>query len=266
MSYDNEYNRKLVDQVKALNNRFIENGDLEDAGMGSGLSGGFLGALASAVLPSIIGKIFGNGSSGGCMNCSCGKGMSGAGMQAEYRDLEGSGKGVMLYQKQKEDTCGMGSSGGSGFAAGTQMDTGFDKTKGIEGSGFISDLNIPIVSGLAGMFGLGASGGKKRGRKSKMASGMEGKGKSGGVRVRGKKINTDTVTFAPKATDLDSKNNKVVEKAVMPSSSMSGMGKSGGRKPTAWSQLVKDVLQKNKELKGVKAAIEYIKKNNLYKK
>jgi hypothetical protein len=165
----------------------------------------------------------------------------------------------MLYQKQKEDTCGMGTSGGSGFAEGTYRDTGFDKVKGVQGSGFISDLGIPVVSGLAGMFGLGQSGGKKRGRKSKMAEGLKGKGKSGGV--RGKKINTDTATFAPAGKVKEPV--KVVEKSVMPGASMSGMGK---RQPSKWALLVKDVLQKNKDLKGVKAAIEYIKKNNLYKK
>jgi hypothetical protein len=109
------------------------------------------------------------------------------------------------------------------------------------------------------MFGLGQSGGKKRGRKSKMAEGLKGKGKSGGV--RGKKINTDTATFAPAGKVKEPV--KVVEKSVMPGASMSGMGK---RQPSKWALLVKDVLQKNKDLKGVKAAIEYIKKNNLYKK
>jgi len=55
--------------------------------------------------------------------------------------------------------------GGSGFASGTQMDTGVGQTKGavgkgrkkkvIEGAGLISGLNIPVISNIAGMFGLG---------------------------------------------------------------------------------------------------------------
>ena len=59
--------------------------------------------------------------------------------------------------------------GGNGFAAGTHMDTGVGmtmgavgkgrsggkKAKAMEGAGILSDLGIPIVSNIAGMFGLG---------------------------------------------------------------------------------------------------------------
>lgn len=62
--------------------------------------------------------------------------------------------------------------GGNGFAAGTHMDTGVGATMGavgkgrsggrkkkadkaMEGKGFLSDLGIPVVSNIAGMFGLG---------------------------------------------------------------------------------------------------------------
>ena len=62
--------------------------------------------------------------------------------------------------------------GGNGFAAGTHMDTGVGATMGavgngrsggrkkkadkaLEGKGFLSDLGIPVVSNIAGMFGLG---------------------------------------------------------------------------------------------------------------
>jgi hypothetical protein len=62
--------------------------------------------------------------------------------------------------------------GGNGFAAGTHMDTGVGVTMGaigkgrsggrkkkadkaMEGKGFLSDLGIPVVSNIAGMFGLG---------------------------------------------------------------------------------------------------------------
>ena len=107
------------------------------------------------------------------------------------------------------DMIGEGMSGGSGFAQDTFMDTGYNgygKSGGVKryrkhalaGSGFISDLGIPVISGLAGMFGLGKSGGGKsggsccgdpmcRGCDRKMGCGKSGAGKSGG-RKKGRGI------------------------------------------------------------------------------
>jgi vacuolar-type H+-ATPase subunit H len=76
---------------------------------------------------------------------------------------------------------GEGMTGGSGFAQDSFMDTGYSgygksggvkryRKKTMSGNGFISSLGIPVISGLAGMFGLGKSGG-----------GKSGGGKSGGA-------------------------------------------------------------------------------------
>jgi len=88
---------------------------------------------------------------------------------------------------------GEGMSGGSGFGGTTFMDTGYTgygKSGGVKryrkhtGSGFISDLGIPVISGLAGMFGLGKSGGGYDSDSSSCSSGSShprmGRGKSGG--------------------------------------------------------------------------------------
>jgi vacuolar-type H+-ATPase subunit H len=87
---------------------------------------------------------------------------------------------------------GEGMIGGSGFAEDTFMDTGYTgygksggvkryRKKTMSGNGFISDLGIPVISGLAGMFGLGKSGGGKSGGSCCGDSECMGCGKSGGA-------------------------------------------------------------------------------------
>ena len=79
--------------------------------------------------------------------------------------------------------------------------------------------------------GSGVSGGKKRGRPKKVI--INGEGVSGGCECK------DTKT---------------------------GKGVSGGKRQLSpWIQLVNKTM-KEQNLKGVKQAIEYIKKNDLYKK
>jgi len=96
---------------------------------------------------------------------------------------------------------GEGMTGGSGFAEDSFMDTGYTgygksggvkryRKKTMSGNGFISDLGIPVISGLAGMFGLGKSGGSCCGKSSCMGCGKSGgsyTGYAGNVPISGGK-------------------------------------------------------------------------------
>jgi len=185
MPYDNEYNRMVADDIMTLNRKYVEH----DKKMGEGLSGGFLGALAGMVLPSVISgiskSIFGGGMSAG--------GMSGAGEEMEaatydYGDASKTGGAKM-----------------SGYASGTFRDTGFDKVIGagmsagvkvykrrgrprktggaklglpssIVGGALIPKENLPSssMSGGAMSIGCGRSGAGRSG------AGRSGAGRSGG--------------------------------------------------------------------------------------
>ena len=179
--YNNELGRRLSNQINDMNRKAVRHSNMELEG--EGMTGGFLGTLASALLPSVVGslgKMLGLGMSGGAQ-CMCDD-MEGGAILNKLREkmmMEGYGKGSAEYKKMDESKFGCGTSGGaSGMAEGTHMDTGFDKTDGaVEGGGFISDLGIPVVSGLAGMFGLG----NKKGMNPK-GKGKTGAGKSGGAR------------------------------------------------------------------------------------
>ena len=79
MPYDNDYNQRLAGDINSLNRKYILNEDitLSHPAMarfsGSGnqkLEGGFLGALAGAVLPMVLNSIMGKGQSGGG-KCKC---------------------------------------------------------------------------------------------------------------------------------------------------------------------------------------------------
>lgn len=178
MPYDNEYNKNVSNEIDAMNRKFLlnEKMTLDPKSMVNSegkLSGGFLGALAGAVLPMLLGKLMGNGYSGGKCECDShsesdkeegeegeeekeGKGMSGGAMYNTMRDkLEGTGKASKKYKKQSEDkyNCGMGMAGGSAFGVGvgSVRDTGEGET-----------------------YGQNLMPAKKRGRKSKMGSGVSG--------------------------------------------------------------------------------------------
>ncbi len=204
MPYDNDYNQKLSNDINSLNRNYVLNEDvtLSHPAMarfsGSGdqkLEGGFLGALAGAVLPMILNSLSGKGK---MKDCECesieslesedmnkeekeGKGMSGGAIYNKMRDkMEGMGKASKDYKKQSEDKymCGLGMSGGSAFGAekGSVRDTG---------EGVTVPKNISV------------SGGKKRGRKSKMGSGL-----SGGV-LTAKRIDELLTKLSTEVTDLD---------------------------------------------------------------
>jgi hypothetical protein len=134
----------VADDIMKLNKKYI---DHEKSMEGSGLSGGFLGALAGMILPQIIGsvagKLFGNGMSGGAgcaecpddvADCVCG--------DANKEELEGRG---------------YGSTGG--FAEGTMMDTGFDRTIGAGMSAGVKKYKKRKSTAGCGCSGGGISGG-----------------------------------------------------------------------------------------------------------
>jgi hypothetical protein len=328
MPYLNEYNEKLANDINALNREYVLNESVtldprSQAGFtgGAKLSGGFLGAIASALLPSllpmVLGKLTGQGklkiehyASDSDSECENKKGGS---MYNSMRDnLEGSGMASKDYKHQSEDkyNCGMGRSGGSayGLGEGSLRDTGEGVTDsqllqlgegkkkrgrkskmgtGKSGGGIISNMGIPVISGLAGLFGLGRSGGKKMLSKTQDVPLSYGSTvpKSGGALGSKKKVNTFEPKIlaqtAPTSTKAVSPVG-VVDKALNIGSNMSGMGKKRGRKSkmegnsdkmcgsakksNPWMQLMAKVRKEHPELKGVKAVIAYIKQHNLYKK
>lgn len=228
--YNNELGRKLSNQINDMNRKAVRHSNMELEG--EGMTGGFLGTLASALLPSVVGslgKMLGLGMSGGAQ-CMCDD-MEGGAILNKLREkmmMEGYGKGSAEYKKMDESKFGCGTSGGaSGMAKGTHMDTGFDKTDGaVEGGGFLSDLNIPVVSNLFGMIGLGEKNGKRRGRKSKMGIGITG----GMIKRQPLKMGDAELSKALIQTAQNiptgKPEQKVVERAVMKGSDMSGFGKS----------------------------------------
>lgn len=121
MPYDNEYNRQIANDIMNLNQKYINHGKLT----GQGMSGGFLGTLAGMVLPSVISGI----------SSLLGKGMESATFQmgdARQADKAPDERGEVVE--------GDGYSGGAlgataGFAKGTHMDTGFERTIGAGRSG-----------------------------------------------------------------------------------------------------------------------------------
>lgn len=225
--YNNAMGEELSNKIKNMEKKQVmyDNREWE----GDGLTGGFLGSLVSAILPSVVGsvgKIFGLGKMSGGAECNC---MEGGAILNKMRDemlLNGYGKGVKDYKNVDESQYGCGYSGGSGTVEGSFRDTGYEKVEGIkpdiEGSGFLSDLGIPIVSNLAGMFGLGQTGGKRRGRKSKMRGGM----------IRREPVFPSNKSFdempliqtarSQPQGEQNQPEQKVVERSVMQSSAMSG--------------------------------------------
>jgi len=185
---------------------------------------------------------------------------------------EGLGKGAKLYKKQDEAEY----TGGSGYAEGTFRDTGFEKVKGaegdLEGAGFIGDLGLPIVSGLANIFGLGKpeeleGGGFIGDLGIPVVSGLAnifGLGKSeelqGGMIRREPIYNPQVNKEQPleqfaKAIRTQPEQ-KVVEKSVMKSSTLSGFGK---RDNTFLMKLKQKKLDGKKFTKAEVARLEKMK-------
>ena len=226
----------------------------------------------------------------------------GGAMYNSMRDkLEGQGKASKEYKHQSEDkyACGMGKSGGSAFGVGqgSVRDTGEGVTDGKNlGLGKKRGRKSKMGAGLAG---AGGSGGKKRGRKSKMegagiisdlgiplisnVAGLFGLGHSGGSRsdpLRPEKFYPKVLAQTAPNADKSVPPAGLVDRVQNIGSNMSGMGKKrggkkaskkvspkkGGKKANPWMELMAKVRKEHPELKGVKAVAEYIKKNGLYKK
>jgi len=225
MPYLNEYNEKLANDINALNREYVLNESVtldprSQAGFtgGAKLSGGFLGAIASALLPSLLPMVLGKLTGQGKLKVdydsdSDSENKKGGSMYNSMRDnLEGSGMASKDYKHQSEEkyNCGMGRSGGSSYGL---------------GEGSLRDSGEGVTDGQLLQLGEGK---KKRGRKSKM-----GAGKSGGALGRKTKVNT----FEPKVLAQTAPTSTkavspvgVVDKALNIGSNMSGMGKKRGRK------------------------------------
>lgn len=292
MPYNNEYNEKLARSVEALNKQYIlnENETLDPKtlsqfyGSGKGkLEGGFLGMLASAVLPMLINKIAGGKKADEESDKESeyesesesdeeSEKKEGGAMYNKMRDsLEGSAKVYKDYKHQSEDkyACGMGKSGGSSFGVGqgSIRDTGEGVTDGKNlGMGKKRGRKSKMGSGLAG---AGVTGGKKRGRKSKKMegagvisdlgipvisniAGLFGLGHSGGARsdpLRPEKFYPKVLAQTAPNADKAVPPAGIVDTAQNIGSNMSGFGKRG-RKKASPKEGGKSMLAKTKEVKA----------------
>lgn len=180
MPYLNEYNEKVARDINALNRQYVLNEQYTldprtQAGFtgGAKLSGGFLGAIAGAILPMLLGKLMGNGKlkiehydDSHSESDSESNNKEGGSMYNSMRDnLEGSGMASKDYKHQSENkyNCGMGMTGGSAYGL---------------GEGSIRDSGEGVTDSQVLQLGEGK---KKRGRKSKMGMGKSGGGNSGGA-------------------------------------------------------------------------------------
>lgn len=288
--YQNPYSEGLVQKIDRMNRKKVSNMDFIDSGY---LSGGRMDVES-------VRKI------GGVRKTT--KKMKGEGILSDIggmvEGIFGLGKktGQRKYKKQSESVYGCGSSGGSGFARGTHMDTGFDYTEGAGFSGGMKKWSPEELKQMEYLF-FG------KGRAKKMKEKLEGAGFWGDFWDGFKQGFSGTMDLASKAlpvvapfiglgkrkrtttrSDLElmgKMSPKVSEKSQMMGSDMSGfgrrkkagrrteemgdfsgMGSSGGvkkRPQNAWLQLVNKV-RKEKGFRGVKDAIAYIKQHNLYHK
>jgi len=298
MPYNNAYNRMIADDIMALNQKYIEH----DKKMGDGLSGGFLGALAGAILPTVVGAIsknlFGFGKEFGEMPAAF----------YEFGDASKEGDGY--------SGAGLSAAGGSGFAEGSFMDTGYDRTIGAGLSagvkvykkrkerkskkvkGGVNELGLP--DSLAGgalvpvanmqsssMAGMGKRGRKKKGGAEEIgcglsAAGLSAAGRSGaglsaagrsGAGRSGAGLSAAGLSAAGRSGAGRSgagRSGAGRSGAGLSAAGRSGAGSSGaglsgaadGRKRRA--ELVKKIM-KEKGMKMIEAS-KYVKENNLYSK
>jgi len=148
MPYDNETNRRIAKELNELNLKMLKHEAITNQGM----SGGALGSLSGILIPKIVGRM---------------KGYSG-GSNGEYAsETEGDAE----QAQEHADMMGFdGLDGGNGFARGTMMDTGFDRTIGAGMSAGVKKYKK--ISGIKG-----AAAPKARGRPRKTAAApLEGEG------------------------------------------------------------------------------------------
>lgn len=251
MPYDNKYNRMIADDIMSINKKYLEH----EKATGQELSGGFLGAIAGALMPSLVGavanRLFGSGEDyeGGAMSGfargtirDTGEGSTlGAvgGAMPELSRKVGGGKsgGVRMYKKAGKCEC----EGGIGFNLSGMKDILSQTRNTIKA--LKSDKMAKAIKEAKG-------GAKRRGRKSKMlsvAKVAEDMGLTGGAILGLQEGEGMTGGLVPVAN--------------MKASSMAGMGRSGGGKSKR-AELVRKIM-KEKNL-SLPQASKYIKEHNLY--
>jgi hypothetical protein len=270
MPYDNEYNRMVADDVMRLNKKYMEHEKIT----GQGMSGGFLGALAGMILPQIVGavanKVLGNGRACECPDdvaeCECGdahqagEGVSGGSgfasgtmMDTGFDRTIGAGvsAGVRRYKKKSMAGCGSTGAGSTGGASccGTGASGGRKKGKGStgagstgagasggrkKGSGIISSLGIPLISNVAGMFGLGSTG-----------AGSTGAGASGGAMDHTMTLTKGDMTFLKKIRTRLEKGMKPTKAQTKKILDLHGAGKmTGGFLPALLGAVAMPIISK----------------------
>lgn len=285
MPYDNEYNRQIANDIMNLNQKYINHGKLT----GQGMSGGFLGTLAGMVLPSVISGI----------SSLLGKGMESATFQmgdARQADKAPDERGEVLE--------GDGYSGGAlgataGFAKGTHMDTGFERTIGAGRSGGVRKYKKrkpktmePVVvmeTDMVGKGDCGCGGGPVSGAGMKITDTKHivGSGKKQRAELV-KKIMKEKGLSMIEASKYVKQHNlykgsgmsggtelglpdslagsgmsggALVPVANMKASYMAGQGRSGGGRSKR-AEIVKKIM-KEKGLSMIEAS-KYVKQHNLY--
>jgi len=249
--YLNPHNEALVQQIDMMDRKKVRN--MEAIDEGAGFSGGNifkkytykeLGLPPPFIKPMTERTIGGKRRRGRPSKKMQGEGILGdiGGIVDGLFGL-GKQKGQRKYKKQPEE---MYACGGSGFASGSHMDTGFDRTEGAGGSGggFSGGMKQWSPEELKKMEYLFFG----KGRAKKMKEKLEGAGFWGDFWDGFKQGFTGTMDLASKAlpvvapfiglgkrgrkttrTDLEQMGkyvpDKVVERSQMLGSDMSGMGK-----------------------------------------
>jgi hypothetical protein len=274
MPYRNEYNQNIADEVHRINQSYIEHSRLTGQGQPQPMEGGFLGALAGMVIPSVISSLIGNG------------------MEEPN---------VASFQTGDARQAGEGYSGGAlgseaGFAKGTHMDTGFERTVGAGKSGGVKKYRKRKPKMLEGMGDCGCEGGAEDGPVS--GAGMKSTNPShiigGGRKQRAelvKKIMKEKGLSMIEASKYVKQHNlykgsgmsggtelglpdsiagggmsggALVPVANMKASYMAGQGRSGAGKGgrSKRAEIVKKIM-KEKGLSMIEAS-KYVKQHNLY--
>jgi hypothetical protein len=170
MPYDNEYNKSIAQDVMKLNKRYLDH----EKRTGQ-LSGGFLGALAGMLMPTLVGKVADK--------------LFGSGEMEDVADYQ--------YASADKDSDYYGGALGSigGFARGTFMDTGFDRTIGGGMSAGVKRYNKMKGGTLLGNgeCGCGMSGGKLTEEEKKIRGELKEKIKTNKKQIREEKDTLKTI-------------------------------------------------------------------------
>ena len=268
MPYDNDYNKNIADQYKNTNEKFISH--MNQIGTDVMQGGSFVDVMSTLApfAPLLLGLAH---TKYPCNKCGSGDNSMGyvsrtqdSGMHDSGYDNASEYKGTARKKKGGAEYEGKGASagrkGGAYLQSSGRGNSGgnLDLNDGIYGSGK-KKVGRPkvgkgeksnVVNNLSTLLGLGddisASGKKKKVGRPLKGAGLE------------------TSIDADKNLTLSRPVGGNVDRNSLNSTQMAN-GKSAAKKPpSAWLSLIKSTLAKNKNLKGVKDAIAYIKENNLY--